>query len=1664
MFFSERIGRERLFQAGLLCNRHNLIVLVCLLILGIADLNATGPVEEPGNDGIFSDFIPIEWQENIFAPVLFSEISIVSIASAGSGIPGHTDFVLRYTIKNDDHDTLNCVQIDFDLVNQIGTPPFVMFTGSLTAMTGSNSVFGPVITGSTAFLGGMLNHSYNGTTNDSLFSKKPTLGPRECIRIDIPFEIGDTSMLDPIVLSGVATGSSSKAGILVSSIAGPFTLIEACRSESLACSGQVNISLGPECIAVVGVDAVFLNKVLDPNRYSVAIYDGNIAIGDTVNESHVGKTLIYEVLDGCFNNRVSCWGNLKVENKNAPKRTSTIQHIVCGETAQPLKTLDEIIMQVKDQCSVEVDNFIEYYNTTGGSCTGFYRTRYVIGDYEIDGWKFKDTVHADTIWEVPIDIDTIMNPIGGPDKEDAISIDCDSLDTDVPSPAFIAEYFDSFVATTGSGTAFGYPYIKRGTRTMEMYETRDTVILDTVPTKVEISPGVWANIFVLTKDTITLTDTIRIEKPNLVPIKKGTTCNLTTNYKDDYFPGCTGDQSKIIRTWTVLNWCTGQFRSMDQWIIIDDRRGPDIDMPDTVNVGIIPWTCLAEFPLEAEISDNCSGVKVTNWASSAGIIGEDNVLREITVSDSPIIITLQAVDGCDNDSIKTLVLNVVDSIPPVVVTKDQVNTSIIYDPIGERGLAKVTAESLNQDSHDHGCGPVDLCVLLEEELNSPIFKEDGTQATDGNGNPIFTAYQCEYDGIYEGIPYVICKDAVKFCCDQIGEHKVMVIGNDQSRYSFSSIGWSTVVVEDKSFPIVECRDTTVVCGTDLHPNSLGYPNIYGGLCNNIDITWSDSGDTDQCGRGDIFRAWMINGDTLCVQVITLTSEGSFDPMTIKWPKHYDDGFETGIIRECLLDTIREFTGRVNMGTSFVCEEDSLEEPVWCQSKCGLVVMSYEDLEVEADDACKKIVRKWTIIDWCNYDPNSNNPDVDDDSFEAVSDIELNIPNVPANLRYGQPCESCDKPSSLNGGLTFFRYTSVDRDGFYTYEQVLKVTDNTPPLVDAPAEVTVDVTTGATTKDDDFDDCVNSTIVYASAVELCGDVVFDASRVRWEIEVFDEEGTLINSKEATGDSVFMNSGLGAGNTEHTIIWRATDGCGNVGVGQTVVEFRDVILPTPLCITDLSTSTMGLAGATIWASDYDRGSFDNCSEIKTFFRNDDGTTTSSLTLTCDDIPNGVATIKEVQLFVADEAGNESYCFVSIRVDDTDDVCQDTAVGMASISGNVMTFKGDMIEDAEVLLNNGASAVTDITGAFAFVDLPMASTYKLKGYKNNDPLNGVSTLDLVLIQRHILALDTFDSPLKILAADVTNDQRVSAIDLVQMRRLILGITTDFPNNFSWRFVDPDEEDNSVFSPWPFSEEVIIPDLAGDMYNQNLLGVKIGDVSGNAIANSLLGRSRSLNTMRLFIDDQQVREGDILEIPVNTADVQSLAAIQLTLETKGLRIESLDPMGLNISDIHYAIHNDTHTTLAWSDANAMNNPQDLFVIRVTVLEDVRLSDAINISNRITSKEASTDSGEVLDIELEFVTENGMVDQSKTFELYQNEPNPFTESTSIGFIIPSKGETTLTIMDISGRILWSEQREYPAGYNEIIIEKDAIPASGIMYYRLENSGYTQTRKMILIR
>jgi predicted acyl esterase len=85
-------------------------------------------------------------------------------------------------------------------------------------------------------------------------------------------------------------------------------------------------------------------------------------------------------------------------------------------------------------------------------------------------------------------------------------------------------------------------------------------------------------------------------------------------------------------------------------------------------------------------------------------------------------------------------------------------------------------------------------------------------------------------------------------------------------------------------------------------------------------------------------------------------------------------------------------------------------------------------------------------------------------------------------------------------------------------------------------------------------------------------------------------------------------------------------------------------------------------------------------------------------------------------------------------------------------------------------------------------------------------------------------------------------------------------------------------------------------------------------------------------------------------------------------------------------------------------------------------------------------------------------------FELAQNYPNPFNPATTINYSIPSAGNISLKIYDIAGREVASLVNGYmESGIHSINFNAQNL-SSGIYFYKLSAPGFTEVKKMVLVK
>ena len=113
---------------------------------------------------------------------------------------------------------------------------------------------------------------------------------------------------------------------------------------------------------------------------------------------------------------------------------------------------------------------------------------------------------------------------------------------------------------------------------------------------------------------------------------------------------------------------------------------------------------------------------------------------------------------------------------------------------------------------------------------------------------------------------------------------------------------------------------------------------------------------------------------------------------------------------------------------------------------------------------------------------------------------------------------------------------------------------------------------------------------------------------------------------------------------------------------------------------------------------------------------------------------------------------------------------------------------------------------------------------------------------------------------------------------------------------------------------------------------------------------------------------------------------------------------------------------------------------------------------------------GSMFSEEQEFIVDNsavsneGEVELPNIVELDQNYPNPFNPSTTIGYSVPHISDVSLTVYDISGRVV-SQLINTRKSAGKYTVSFDASNlASGLYIYRLQVGSTLVTKKMTLIK
>lgn len=1387
-----------------------------------------------------------------------------------------------------------------------------------------------------------------------------------------------------------------------------FTVLEfGSVTNDWACFSQINVSLGSECNKEITPEMILTGGPYGCfDNYVVVVGEGTpmdftpISTSPFVTLTELDQLLVAKVTDPETEN--TCWGYVLVENKRDPEILCPSDvRVACNADTDP-ESLGEVeLLSCVPNAIIRFDDEVFEFNECDTIRTRILRTWTVtdvsgrssscVQTIEIETFNLLDVVY-------PSNFDGIANPV----------FDCVDVEQ---NPSLIHP----------SNT--GLPVIRN-------------------------KPVVAAHL-----------------------------CESSLSYTDERFDIC-GSSYQILRTWKVFNICLPVShenpRSHTQIIRVLDRKSPVWSCVDSITIPTNSLTCDAFYNAEGNIPDviaSCSGI-----ADIQVIKPKANNRYEVGTHQIRYIAT----DSCGNRSTCIVNLTVEDDVLPTAICE-----TFRVASLGSDCTVRIPATAFDDGSYDN-CGIVSMKVARMRPsvcYNIPTY---------GNNSAAALTF----------------RDSVEFCCDDLtaDEEDRMVIFRITDEAGNTNECMVIVEVQDKLHPIVNCPpDITVDCQLEFDTDEETLNTLFGRIvldpnerraassapfgvqvaagasfldgfatdnCLNtsqgcgIDIQVVIDAATD-CSQGVIARIFTVTdaaGNTArCTQLIHLENTQPFDaaffrvyrqipgvnsyPLFPEGPYEEQTPFLPGVTGQARLNlrpantpfpTRFDIVWPADLEVDFCGQaldpETLKDDPAFIigahpyierESICSSVGTAFEDWEFEFDGGCKKIVRRWKVIDWCQE--------------ETV----------------------------LNP---------------WTWEQTIKVTDTEDPVI-----------TGS-----DYEFCITDEVcspepifdIIAFASDNCteGDqLVWD-----WEVIPFGDLNQLVRrtsfpgqnaNNGPRGDSIVVSRRWPLTPDDgpaHIIRFFVNDGCGNSTTEEFEFRIRDCKKPTPICFNGLAAELMPTTSMVeVDAVLLNAGSYDNCTAQEDLvFRiertaDSDGETpplSTSLVFDCDDLG-----MVEVNMWVGDQWGNWDFCETYIIIQNNMGADCDEDGFDADITGRLSLETGDGIEDAIVHIGLGDNffwqyAMSDSDGSFS-QEAVSGLTYTIRPERNDNPRNGVTTLDILLIQRHILGVSALDSPYKRIAADANNSGHISAIDLVDIRSVILGRQDGFTDNTSWRFIDSEyefEADQPEGEDFP--ESRFIDALSEDGSHDEFIGVKIGDVNYSAAPNSAFRpiEVRSAKTLEFVTDDITLIPGREYRIEFTASNFENIYGYQYTMiyRTDLIDFAGVDSEGaLGLDESYYGLTmlERGMLTSSWNDDGAVSISDDevVFTLKFRAKTLGRLSEAIFINSEFARAEAYGPNDEEMNVELRFARDT---DQSEyTYELFQNIPNPWQDETLIGFTLPEEMSAELTIFDISGKTVDLIRGDFKKGYNEVRVRGIDIPQKGILFYRLDTDDFSATKKMILI-
>jgi hypothetical protein len=371
-----------------------------------------------------------------------------------------------------------------------------------------------------------------------------------------------------------------------------------------------------------------------------------------------------------------------------------------------------------------------------------------------------------------------------------------------------------------------------------------------------------------------------------------------------------------------------------------------------------------------------------------------------------------------------------------------------------------------------------------------------------------------------------------------------------------------------------------------------------------------------------------------------------------------------------------------------------------------------------------------------------------------------------------------------------------------------------------------------------------------------------------------------------------------------------------------------------------------------------------------------------------------------------------------------------------------------DGQIILNTSAGTANNSL----YIRPESANDYA-------DYIDGVTSADQLAIQDHILSITPFTDGFQKISADANNTGSITASDLTEIQKLILGINQSLARN-SWEWFDVDYISGfptGFFNgPWGYTLQATYPSVNGfgewfvtnktrtwiQANTPEFAAAKIGDVvspgsgsdhnswvcAGVAYFNS--GNSESRNSTYVE-NNTKIDKGDLIETNLYLGGGDDIAALEIPIyiDQKKITIESIEMLNGFKPDYHYNKKNNRLTILYLYDGTSTLGIKDMNILSLKLRVKENIDDLSDYFAWDTSRNI-----ELLNKEIKFTDAFVELRVGRVVKSELKINTFVSNENTIVNVVSDKdlNKANIIISNMQGKIIYQKEVNIISGNNEI--------------------------------